>query len=198
MAAMSASMAPAAGSRGATSWSRGSSNMGETQPVAMIVGVACSLVALVLAWRAYRGASAEHERAQAREREALTRSDRRSSDRLFGGRRGSSAFSRAPRSIGSKRSSDAAISSALHQRWPSVQLRSRLVEAGRVDLGRPVRARKKRSLVQHVACRASSCGARAFHTQRDGTVDRRGRSPRAPRARRPRQSPRRDRPCRRS
>ena len=35
--------------------------MGEAQPMAMIVGVACSLVALVLAWRAYRGASAEHE-----------------------------------------------------------------------------------------------------------------------------------------
>lgn len=35
--------------------------MVETQPMAVIVGVACSLVALVLAWRAYRGASAEHE-----------------------------------------------------------------------------------------------------------------------------------------
>jgi len=35
--------------------------MSEAQPMAMIVGVACSLVALVLAWRAYRGASAEHE-----------------------------------------------------------------------------------------------------------------------------------------
>ncbi|HEV7544227.1 MAG TPA: hypothetical protein VK681_06990 [Reyranella sp.] len=34
----------------------------ETQPIAVIVGVACSLVALVLAWRAYRGASAEQER----------------------------------------------------------------------------------------------------------------------------------------
>jgi multisubunit Na+/H+ antiporter MnhC subunit len=34
----------------------------ETQPIAVIVGVACSLVALVLAWRAYRGASAERER----------------------------------------------------------------------------------------------------------------------------------------
>ena len=29
--------------------------------MAMIVGVACSLVALILAWRAYRSASAEHE-----------------------------------------------------------------------------------------------------------------------------------------
>lgn len=36
--------------------------MGEVEPVTMIVGVACSLVALVLAWRAYRGASAEQER----------------------------------------------------------------------------------------------------------------------------------------
>ena len=35
--------------------------MFEAQPMAVIVGVACSLVALVLAWRAYRGASAEHE-----------------------------------------------------------------------------------------------------------------------------------------
>ena len=35
--------------------------MGEAEPMALIVGVACSLVALVLAWRAYRGASAEHE-----------------------------------------------------------------------------------------------------------------------------------------
>ena len=40
--------------------------MAETEPIALIVGVACSLVALVLAWRAYRGAAAEHE---ARERE---------------------------------------------------------------------------------------------------------------------------------
>jgi len=36
--------------------------MGEAEPMAMIVGVACSLVALVLAWRAYRGASEEQER----------------------------------------------------------------------------------------------------------------------------------------
>lgn len=36
--------------------------MGEAEPVAMIVGVACSLVALVIAWRAYRGASEEQER----------------------------------------------------------------------------------------------------------------------------------------
>ncbi|MDI1287703.1 MAG: hypothetical protein PSV46_25185 [Reyranella sp.] len=32
------------------------------EPMTMIVGVACSLVALVLAWRAYRGASEEQER----------------------------------------------------------------------------------------------------------------------------------------
>ena len=36
--------------------------MAEVQPIALIVGVACSLVALVLAWRAYRGASEEQER----------------------------------------------------------------------------------------------------------------------------------------
>jgi multisubunit Na+/H+ antiporter MnhC subunit len=36
--------------------------------MAMIVGVACSLVALILAWRAYRSASAEHEERK-RERE---------------------------------------------------------------------------------------------------------------------------------
>ena len=36
--------------------------MVEAQPIAVIVGVACSLVALVLAWRAYRSASAEQER----------------------------------------------------------------------------------------------------------------------------------------
>jgi len=29
--------------------------------MALIVGVACSLVALVLAWRAYRGAAADDE-----------------------------------------------------------------------------------------------------------------------------------------
>lgn len=40
--------------------------MGEVEPVAIIVGVACSLVTLILAWRAYRGASAEQE---ARKRE---------------------------------------------------------------------------------------------------------------------------------
>ena len=34
----------------------------DTGLVIVIVGVACSLVALVLAWRAYRGASAEQER----------------------------------------------------------------------------------------------------------------------------------------
>jgi multisubunit Na+/H+ antiporter MnhC subunit len=42
--------------------------MGDT--MAMIVGVACSLVALVLAWRAYRGAAADHaERKREKERQ---------------------------------------------------------------------------------------------------------------------------------
>lgn len=36
--------------------------MVEPGPIALIVGVACSLVALILAWRAYRSASAEQER----------------------------------------------------------------------------------------------------------------------------------------
>jgi hypothetical protein len=36
--------------------------MFETQSVTVILGVACSLVALVLAWRAYRSASKEQER----------------------------------------------------------------------------------------------------------------------------------------
>jgi hypothetical protein len=36
--------------------------MVDASPIAMIVGVACSLVALVLAWRAYRSSSDEHER----------------------------------------------------------------------------------------------------------------------------------------
>ena len=59
---MSVFTAWAAGSPGATWPSRGSLNMVEAQPIAVIVGVACSLVALVLAWRAYRSASAEQER----------------------------------------------------------------------------------------------------------------------------------------
>ena len=46
--------------------------MGEAEPVAMIVGVACSLVALVIAWRAYRGASEEQERRK-RDREERDR-----------------------------------------------------------------------------------------------------------------------------
>ena len=45
----------------------------EGQQMAMIVGVACSLVCLVLAWRAYRGAAAEHE---ARKREKDERDGR--------------------------------------------------------------------------------------------------------------------------
>lgn len=40
--------------------------MGDIEPMTLIVGVACSLVALILAWRAYRDAAAEHE---ARKRE---------------------------------------------------------------------------------------------------------------------------------
>jgi len=36
--------------------------MVETQSIAVIVGVASSLVALILAWRAYRSAAEEHER----------------------------------------------------------------------------------------------------------------------------------------
>jgi hypothetical protein len=39
----------------------------------MIAGVACSAVALILAWRAYRGAAAEHE---ARKREQQQRQNR--------------------------------------------------------------------------------------------------------------------------
>ena len=35
--------------------------MTEIEPMVMILGVASSLVALILAWRAYRAASAEHE-----------------------------------------------------------------------------------------------------------------------------------------
>ena len=48
--------------------------MVDASPVAMIVGVACSLVALVMAWRAYKSASAEHER---RRRDKETRPDGR-------------------------------------------------------------------------------------------------------------------------
>jgi hypothetical protein len=36
--------------------------MDSAEPMTLIVSVACSLVALVLAWRAYRGAAAEQER----------------------------------------------------------------------------------------------------------------------------------------
>jgi hypothetical protein len=36
--------------------------MDSAEPLTLIVGVACSLVTLVLAWRAYRGAAAEQER----------------------------------------------------------------------------------------------------------------------------------------
>jgi len=37
--------------------------------MAMIVGVACSLVALVLAWRAYRSAADEHARRKKEKRD---------------------------------------------------------------------------------------------------------------------------------
>lgn len=46
---------------------------GEGQEMAIIVGVACSLVCLVMAWRAYRGAAADHEE---RKREKEKRDDR--------------------------------------------------------------------------------------------------------------------------
>ena len=36
--------------------------MADLDPVTMIAGVACSLVTLVLAWRAYKSAAAEDER----------------------------------------------------------------------------------------------------------------------------------------
>jgi hypothetical protein len=70
---MSDSMGLGATGRGVTMWWQRSWNMDGSRSVAMIVGVACSLVALILAWRAYRGASAEHD---ARKREDEDR-DRR-------------------------------------------------------------------------------------------------------------------------
>jgi hypothetical protein len=48
--------------------------MYETEPIAMIAGVACSLIAIVLAWRAYRAAAEEQER---RKREKERRAPRR-------------------------------------------------------------------------------------------------------------------------
>lgn len=47
--------------------------MADVEPMTMIVGVACSLVALVLAWRAYRSASAEHERRKREDEERRRR-----------------------------------------------------------------------------------------------------------------------------
>ncbi len=44
--------------------------------MAVIVSLACSLVALVLAWRAYRSASADHE-ARKRQRERTRNDDER-------------------------------------------------------------------------------------------------------------------------
>ena len=46
----------------------------DASPIAIIVGVACSLVAFVLAWRAYKSAAAEHER---RKRDRENRPDGR-------------------------------------------------------------------------------------------------------------------------
>jgi multisubunit Na+/H+ antiporter MnhC subunit len=43
--------------------------------MSVIIGVAASLVCLVLAWRAYRGAAADHE-ARKREKEERDRSNR--------------------------------------------------------------------------------------------------------------------------
>lgn len=43
--------------------------MANIEPMALIVGLACSLVALVLAWRAYRGASADLEERNREKRE---------------------------------------------------------------------------------------------------------------------------------
>ncbi len=48
--------------------------MAELEPMTMIVGVACSLVALVLAWRAYRGAADEQERRKREDEERNRRS----------------------------------------------------------------------------------------------------------------------------
>ena len=69
----------------------------------------------------------------------------------FGGPSLSSAFRRTPRSIGSNRSSDAAISSAFHQRCPRVQLRSFSSRPGRIDLGAVGMGEEEALLVQDVA-----------------------------------------------
>jgi hypothetical protein len=47
--------------------------MRDVEPVTLIVGVACSLVALVLAWRAYRGAAEEQERRKREDEERRRR-----------------------------------------------------------------------------------------------------------------------------
>jgi hypothetical protein len=44
--------------------------MFQTHDMTVIIGVACSFLALILAWRAYRGAAADHE---ARKREKSER-----------------------------------------------------------------------------------------------------------------------------
>jgi hypothetical protein len=47
--------------------------MRDVEPVTLIVGVACSLVALVLAWRAYRGAAEEQDRRKREDEERRRR-----------------------------------------------------------------------------------------------------------------------------
>lgn len=47
--------------------------MADLEPMTLIVGVACSLVALVLAWRAYRGAADEQERRKQEDEERRRR-----------------------------------------------------------------------------------------------------------------------------
>jgi len=48
--------------------------MGEADPMTLLIGIVSSLAALILAWRAYRGASAEQEE---RKREKEERDRRR-------------------------------------------------------------------------------------------------------------------------
>ncbi len=47
--------------------------MGDLEPMTLILSVACSLVALILAWRAYRSASAEQERREREDQERRRR-----------------------------------------------------------------------------------------------------------------------------
>ncbi len=50
--------------------------MGDTDPMTLLVGIVSSLAALILAWRAYRSASAEQEERK-REKEKEERDRRR-------------------------------------------------------------------------------------------------------------------------